>query len=271
MRGREAQAFVDPVVARTKGGMDSLLTTCWEETIDPGPYALTTPKNAKEGTPAKLSWQQVLLGDRFVALVEIRALTFGSMYEFFVKCEECNGKYGWELDLADLERKPLSKEAAEKIASNDNRFELPFPDGKIMVYKLPTGLEEMKIANLRGGQTSQRKLGPVDAIWVQALDLLIPDDSPDLGSNGGTIKINVNAAAPREGFVSLPGGPMAIRRYLDDINYPDLVETIEAMQANDCGLETKIETVCEHCNWQQWIELPFQRSFFERPKKKTEA
>ena len=241
MKGREAQAFVDPQLVRTFGSMDAMLGNCWLATTAVGPYPI------EDG--GKPPWKTALLGDRFHTMMEIRGATFGYDYDFNVKCESCEKQYGWELNLRDLVRKPLPAESFEKIRSDENSFELDLDDGKVLVFKLGTGVEEVQIAKLKGGAGSTRKLGPVDAIWVQTL-----------------------AVGDRDGdkVKPIPGDRFGFRKYLEDVNYVELLSILEQMQEHDCGVETKIETVCEFCGWQQEIELPFQRSFFE-PRRKKKA
>lgn len=242
MKGREAQAFVDPALVRSHGSMDQMLANCFLEVSDPGPYAL----NDK----GRISWKDALVGDRFHALMEIRTLTFGADYDFNVKCQSCEKQYGWELLLSDLERKPLPAESFEKIKAGDNRFTLDLPDDYVLTFKLSTGVEETQISKLKGGAGSTRKLGPVDAIWVQAIAIH--------EGRGDDAKL-------------LPGAAHGIRKYLEDLDYSILLDVITGMQDHDCGVDTEIETICEICGWQQWIELPFQRSFFEQRRKKKAA
>lgn len=242
MKGREAQAFVDPVLVRSNGSMDQMLANCFLSVSDPGPYALT-----EKGT---VPWRDALVGDRFHALMEIRTLTFGADYDFNVKCQSCEKQYGWELLLSDLPRRPLPPESFEKIRNGDNRFQVELPDDHWLTFKLSTGVEETQITKLRGGAGSTRKLGPVDAVWVQALAI---------------------HEGQGEGAKLLPGAAHGIRKFLEDLDYGALLDVIKGMQDHDCGVETEIETICEICGWQQWIELPFQRSFFEQRRKKTKA
>jgi hypothetical protein len=46
----------------------------------------------------------VLQGDRFFAMLQIRALTYGPDYAFAVTCREdgCRARIEWELDLRKL-------------------------------------------------------------------------------------------------------------------------------------------------------------------------
>lgn len=243
MKGREAQAFVDPQLIRTIGSVDTMFTNCWLSTTNPGPYAFD------EGS--KPMWKNVLIGDRFHLMCEIRGQTFGYDYDFNVTCEGCEKQYGWELDLRALERRKLPAESFEKIRNGDNRFDLELPDGAILTYKLGTGHEEMAITKLKGGVTSQKKLGPVDALWVQTVSLSEPQAD-------GSLKV-------------VPGDRFGWRKRLEDLDYGVLLDVLERVQDSDCGVVTKIETVCEFCSWQQWVEMPFQRSFFASRQKKQTA
>ncbi len=60
-----------------------------------------------------IDWGQVLQGDRFFALLQIRALTYGPEYAFAVNCgsDGCRARIEWELDLRRLPCRPLSEES----------------------------------------------------------------------------------------------------------------------------------------------------------------
>jgi hypothetical protein len=65
-----------PSSAHEAGGqVDELLAACWEETLDAGPY---------DFGEKPIDWGVVLQGDRFFALLQIRALTYGPTYAFAV-------------------------------------------------------------------------------------------------------------------------------------------------------------------------------------------
>jgi hypothetical protein len=90
MKVREERVLADRKLAKSGGQVDELLAACWEETIDPGPYALA------EG--AMLDLGKVLQGDRFFALLMVRALTYGPEYAFGVSCrnDNCRARIDWE-------------------------------------------------------------------------------------------------------------------------------------------------------------------------------
>jgi hypothetical protein len=144
MKVREERILADRKLAKAGGQVDELLAACWEETLDAGPYDF--------GDKA-IDWGQVLQGDRFVALLKVRALTYGPEYAFAVACQNdgCRARIEWELDLCDLPCRPLSEESRAAFGDG-NRFETVLPDaGKRVWFRLLTGADERKIPQLRRG------------------------------------------------------------------------------------------------------------------------
>ncbi len=78
MKVREERILSDRKLAKAGGQIDALLVACWEETLDAGPY------DFGEKT---IDWGRVLQGDRFFALLRLRALTYGPQYAFAVPCQ----------------------------------------------------------------------------------------------------------------------------------------------------------------------------------------
>ncbi len=276
MKGREAQAFVDPQQIRTFGSMDTMLRNCWTETLDPGPYTsmMVEGKGARAGIEPRIlaaaaqpPWSdRALNGDRFAALIDIRIATFGPDYYFGVKCVQCEAQYEWELDLSQLPRTDYPAASLEKFAAGDNNFRFVLPDDRLMAYKMSTAVEERKIAQLKGGPGSTKKLGPVDSIFTQTIGIYAPDGDPLVAKSAGMGR-EIEGDDGRK-MREIPGGPVGIRRYLEELDYTVLLDIITGMQDAEGGVETKIETICDRCAWQQEIELPFQRSFFDHRAKK---
>ena len=120
MKVREERILADRKLAKNGGQVDELLGACWEETLDPGPY---------DFGDKVIDWGQVLQGDRFYALLQIRALTYGPEYAFAVNCQSdgCRARIEWELDLRELPCRPLSEESRAAF-TDGNRFETVLPD-----------------------------------------------------------------------------------------------------------------------------------------------
>ena len=102
-------------MAKTGGQVDELLSACWEETLEADPY---------DFGEKDIDWGKVLQGDRFFALIKIRALTYGPEYAFAVSChnESCRSRIDWELDLKDLQVRTLSGESRAAF-TDGNRFD----------------------------------------------------------------------------------------------------------------------------------------------------
>ena len=88
MKVREERVLADRKLAKSGGQLDELLASCWEETLDPGPYHFD----------GLADWSRVLQGDRFYALLQLRCLTYGPNYAFSVACGEdaCRKRIDWE-------------------------------------------------------------------------------------------------------------------------------------------------------------------------------
>ena len=100
-KGSQEKALVD-VVAR-----------CTEGFADPGPYPW-----AKVGEKPK--WDDMLAGDFFGAMLELRKLSYreGKDYEVELKCPNraCNNRFGWTVNLdTDLLVKKLPDESADAL------------------------------------------------------------------------------------------------------------------------------------------------------------
>src|SRR5262245_59513947 len=78
MRVREEKVLTDKKLAWSGGQLDELLAACWEDTLDPGPYVFD----------GRMEWGKVLQGDRFYALLRLRALTYGPEYAFALVCSD---------------------------------------------------------------------------------------------------------------------------------------------------------------------------------------
>jgi len=142
MKVREERILADRRLAKNGGQVDELLGACWEETLDPGPY---------DFGDKVIDWGQVLQGDRFYALLQIRALTYGPEYAFAVNCQSdgCRARIEWELDLRELPCRPLSEESRAAF-TDGNRFETVLPDsGKRVWFRLMTGADERRLPQLR--------------------------------------------------------------------------------------------------------------------------
>jgi hypothetical protein len=138
MKVREERVLADRKLAKSGGQVDELLSSCWEELVEAGPYAFPD---------GKVDWGRVLQGDRFYALLQVRVLTYGPEYAFGVPCQSaaCRARIDWELDLTQLPVRVLS-DASRAAFMADNRFETTLPDADTRVrFKLLTGEDERRL------------------------------------------------------------------------------------------------------------------------------
>ncbi|WNG39344.1 hypothetical protein F0U61_41035 [Archangium violaceum] len=229
MKVREERILADRKLARSGGQMDELLGSCWEETLDPGPYSLS------EG--GKPDWGKVLQGDRFFALLMVRALTYGPGYAFGVGCrnDACRARIEWELDLTKLPVRQLS-EGSRTAFIGGNRFETTLPDsGKQVRFRLLTGEDERKLPALQRA-APDRILSAVLAYRVLDID-------------------GVDAKAKRQ--------------FLEDLTLRDADFLVDEFDRVDCGVDTTIEVECPECFTVQDVDLPFDRGFFLPGKERT--
>ena len=222
MKVREERILADRKLAKNGGQIDELLSACWEETLDAGPYALD------DG--AKLDLGKVLQGDRFFALLMVRALTYGPEYAFGCSCrnDNCRARIEWEIDLTKLPVRALSEESRAAFVSG-NRFETALPDaGKKVAFKLLTGDDERKLPGLQRS-APDRVLSAVLAYRV----------------------LEIDGVEPR-----------AKRQFLDELTMRDADFLVDEFDRVDCGVDTTIEIECPECFTTQEVELPFDKGFF---------
>ena len=142
MKVREERILSGRKLAKSGGQVDELLAACWEETLESGPY---------DFGDKDIDWGQVLQGDRFYALLQIRARTYGPEYAFAVNCQSdgCRTRIEWEINLPDLPFRALSEESLAAFADG-NRFETVLPDSvKRVWFRLLTGADERKLPQLK--------------------------------------------------------------------------------------------------------------------------
>ncbi|MCP4675067.1 MAG: hypothetical protein GY854_06100 [Deltaproteobacteria bacterium] len=144
MKVHEARSFSNRRRNSKGDPMKRLFSSCWEETLDLGPY---------DFDDKRIDWSEVLLGDRLYALMGIRIETHGPEYVFSVTCQErdCRKRIEWELNLDELPVRMLSDENRE-VFQNGNRFEMTLPEADTRLwFKMLLGKDEGKLAKKRRG------------------------------------------------------------------------------------------------------------------------
>lgn len=166
LKTKEVTLLTDPKSLKNGKVVDDLISTCWLETTNPGPYSLDAS--------GKLDWGKVLAGDRYYALLKIREATYGEEYSFKYQCSEvsCRHKYEWELEFDALPVKTLSDESMETF-KNGNSFEVDI-NGTKVVYRLQTGDGEQKAAKLMKRYPNS-KLAPALASRIVSIEGVEPN------------------------------------------------------------------------------------------------
>jgi hypothetical protein len=227
MKVREERVLADRQLAKSGAQVDELLRACWEETLDPGPYSIS----------GEVDWGKVLQGDRFFALLHVRAATYGPEYAFAVSCENprCRARIDWEIDLAELPVRPLADESRASFVSA-NRFETVLPDsGDRLTFRLLTGADERKLPQLQKS-AGDRFLSPALAFRI--------------------VTVNGEVLSDR-------------MRFVEDLSLRDADFLVDEFDRVDCGVDTTIEIECPHCLAVQEVELPFDKGFFLPGKERT--
>jgi hypothetical protein len=228
MKVREERILADRKLAKSGGQVDELLSACWDETLDAGPYDF--------GDKA-IDWGQVLQGDRFYALLQIRALTYGPEYAFAVTCqsEGCRTRIEWGLDLRELPNRSLSEESRAALADG-NRFETVLPNAeKRLWFRLLTGADERRLPQLRRN-AGDRLLSAMLALRILEIEGVEARDK---------------------------------KRFIEDLTMRDADFLVDEFDRVDCGVDTTIEVECPECFAVQEVELPFDQTFFMPGKART--
>ena len=145
--------------------METLLSNCWVETKDPGPYAFED----------KPDWSQVLGGDRYFILLKIREATYGPEYVFPYTCKSCGSKEEHIIDFNDLTIQKLSKVGAESLGEGKS---LTLTQGTATItYGLQTGASELRASKL----ASQNKASDIScALAARTTHIVDGDKNIDL-------------------------------------------------------------------------------------------
>lgn len=235
LKGKEAKHLSDRQAVKSGKFMDKILGSCWESTIDPGPYTLD-----KNGV---LDWSKVLVGDRFFALVRVRIETFGQSYEFKVQCgnSACRESFSWNINLLkDLALKKLAAKDLEGFkegnklegtipwgprTTDPNTGDISQPERKKFSFRLHTGVDEARMAKFRAQQPA---LTALVLARIHEID--------------GVSEVEK-------------------RKFIDESEFKVLTDLISEMDKHDCGLETGFDIECPACYAQTEVQLPFERNF----------
>lgn len=209
-----------------------LMRLAWVETLDPGPYSF-------EGKPR---WEhEVLQGDTYGGLLQVRNMTWGSDMETDFRCEDrmCKTKIPVVIPLDKMPVRTFEDEGMEEAVeafANGNvvnwHWELA---GKDVQYRLPTGATAVKASKL--------------------------------GKKHGTC-MEVNMAARIVDLQGVEAGQLV--KYLGDLDPPVTRDLRDELDRINPGIDTAIDCECPdfECATEQEHELPFGVDFYLPEKRK---
>ena len=205
----------------------------WLDDLIAGCCTLTTsPEDVENIATLELTpeiTRDMTLGDRFVALMRIRQVTYGKKYRFEFDCESCGAKSKYDLDLNSLELDPMPEPRVREYT-----FKLPMKGDEIK-YKVATAKEEaMGEKYLKQYKNS----GPTANLACRLLTV-----------NGEQIT-----------------NPM---KYFKSLTVPDRNAFRADMTLREGGIQTKLEGIeCRSCGQTVDMELPIQQAFFSPTSEK---
>jgi hypothetical protein len=121
-------------IASTK--LLSSITTSME---DPGPYDFED----------KVDWSKTLLGDRMVVFLFNRVATWGEFMDLRLTCPACGATSEVEVNLEDLEIKPLPESGFNHIKTGDPITVTLPSSGTKVGFRLLVGNDEQRVAKLQ--------------------------------------------------------------------------------------------------------------------------
>lgn len=228
LKVKDERIMTDAKLIRSGKMITKLLASCWESTIDPGPYAL--------GAEQAPNWDSIISADRIYSTLQLRIASYGPKYEFQVTCdiEVCKRAFGWAMDLSDLPVRPLSEKGLKHIATSE-----PMPyqlaDGKTSQWRMLTGDDEQFLARLEVKEQSR--------FLTHSLAKRI-----------------VKIEGSEENY-------KAVLAAIEDFEAADADLLWDEIDEIEGGVETVFEVECPSCEGRQRVTLPLQGSFFSKRKR----
>lgn len=197
--------------------------------------ALTSRKRNKDGEAVNEILQNCadetkaidwLIGDRTFALLQIKRRSHGDDYTFRCDCPHCTKMTDWTEDLGSLPVRYIQ----EPGKTSGFKVQLPAAEREI-IFRLLTGVDERKLNNLRSTNDEE----------MQSALMLFRTEQ-------------------------IEGEKMKTMKWFNQLEAIDHVAFQEAVDEQDCGVDTTIAVECSHCFRTFETELPVGIDFF-LPKK----
>lgn len=175
----------------------------------------------------------LLSGDRNAIMIAIRASGYGRNYNPSYTCPSCEHTSNVDIDLAELEIKPLN---IEPTIPGENMFDYKLPrSGHVVTFRFLTGSDEEEIM---AQMNARKKKG------IQSSNLI----STRLKSS--IVAINGNrdrTAIARFSESMLALDSSSLRQHIDDY---------------EPGINMTFDFICENCEHEEEVAIPMDASFF---------
>lgn len=137
MKVKDEQIFADRKIAQSGKIITRLLSACWQETLDSGPYSFGDKPN----------FDDLLSSDRNHLVIQIRMASYGKEYTFATQCVRCLHKFGWGVNLDEFAVTPVSPEGLEFVKTGEP-IPVELSNGDVIKCRLLNGHDEAFFANL---------------------------------------------------------------------------------------------------------------------------
>lgn len=195
--------------------------------------------------PKEFDPLDLYIGDRVFLMINIRAASYGTKYNFTSQCPSCNAKAPFEVDLTtDLEIQELQDDY-------DDPFTVTLPHSQdVVTMKLFRGREERRVIQFVEGLQKKgnvQQLGDPAYVYRLALHINSVESADE--------KRRVNPGSPKDIMAQ------AIR-YIENLDAPDSSAVREEIDSRTPGIILAVNLDCRSCgnNWD--TSMPMSADFF---------
>jgi hypothetical protein len=175
----------------------------------------------------------LLSGDRNALMVAVRITGYGPEYTPQVQCPACESRQEYQINLSDLEIKPLD---IEPVSPGVNQFAFQLPvSKKTVVFRFLTGKEEEEIMALMENK-KKKGLANDNVVTTRLFYSIV---SIDGNTDRSTISKYIQFMAARDSLF--------LRQYIDK---------------HEPGIDMRHPFECKNCGHTEVIAVPMGASFF---------
>lgn len=266
LKGAEFNLLSNRKGMRSGESFDRILANCWVRTEDQGrayPDEMVSP----------IRWSKMLSADRFFALVQIRAATWGSRYDFVLPCPDCGTRVKDGIDISDLEVNAIPEQSCAAFREGKNHFELwvPDPAGRSIPLDFDPATRAVKL--LEEGEWPDDLPSP-ERGWAIAVKLL-DGVSEVAGAKEARQRPEARVTVALKHrmvdvlHAELSGDRDAVERWVEALDGEPLFDLFDAAEAVDGGIETEWDGFeCGECGCDDPVDLPFDRDFWTPRKRR---